>query len=178
MVNAGENIIKGNYGKALLNLGGAAFDVYSMGGASLLKLGVKEVVFKIAFETGENVISDRIGFSPRLLKDGLKNAVSNSITHGHHTFPKFLGGPAKQLLANLDKQLHRDLHSDLNRFLAQIRKKTAINMVPSSVNSGRQIIQNVAESDRVNAIKDFYKEYSNKYPEAAKTFQSEFGHLY
>jgi hypothetical protein len=41
--------------------------------------------------------------------------------HGHHPWPKYLGGPAKQDLANLSEPLHKSYHSGLDRILPRQR---------------------------------------------------------
>jgi len=39
--------------------------------------------------------------------------VVRGIIHGHHAWPKFMGGPGKQDLARIYKSLHVDFHIDL-----------------------------------------------------------------
>jgi hypothetical protein len=45
--------------------------------------------------------------------------VVQGIIHGHHTWPKFMGGPSKQNLARIYKSLHVDFHVDLAAALKQ-----------------------------------------------------------
>jgi hypothetical protein len=39
--------------------------------------------------------------------------VVQGIIHGHHSWPKFMGGPSQQKLARLYKSLHVDFHGEL-----------------------------------------------------------------
>jgi RHS repeat-associated protein len=43
--------------------------------------------------------------------------------HGHHAWPKYLGGPKKQDLVDLDPQLHYDYHSGLDKILPRCKGK-------------------------------------------------------
>ncbi len=45
--------------------------------------------------------------------------VVRGIVNGHHSWPKFMGGPAKQNLAPLHRSLHVDLHDGLEEALKQ-----------------------------------------------------------
>ncbi len=42
-------------------------------------------------------------------------------TNGHHPWPKYLGGPAKQDLAKLSEPLHKAYHSGLDKILPRQR---------------------------------------------------------
>ena len=44
-----------------------------------------------------------------------------SATHGHHAWPKYLGGPTKQDLASLPEPLHKSYHSGLDKILPRQR---------------------------------------------------------
>lgn len=45
--------------------------------------------------------------------------VVSGIIHGHHTWPKFMGGPGRQDLARVYESLHRMFHDDLAAALKQ-----------------------------------------------------------
>ena len=46
-------------------------------------------------------------------------------THGHHPWPKYLGGPIEQILVNLPEYLHKKYHSGLDKILPrQLGTKT------------------------------------------------------
>jgi RHS repeat-associated protein len=49
--------------------------------------------------------------------------VHNGGNHGHHAWPKYLGGPKKQDLVPLDPDLHRDYHSGLDKVLPRCKGK-------------------------------------------------------
>jgi len=42
-----------------------------------------------------------------------------SSTQGHHPWPKYLLGPEKQALYNLDNKMHTEYHSQLDRYLSR-----------------------------------------------------------
>jgi hypothetical protein len=44
-------------------------------------------------------------------------APKGAITHLHHAWPKYLGGPAKQALERLPKTVHNAYHSGLDKIL-------------------------------------------------------------
>jgi hypothetical protein len=46
---------------------------------------------------------------------------AQAVTHGHHAWPKYLGGPAKQDLARLPKSVHDAFHSGLDKILPRQR---------------------------------------------------------
>jgi RHS repeat-associated protein len=94
-------------------------------------------------------------------------------THGHHSDPKYLGGDAKQKLTDLPAGEHRGLHGDMNKHFKELREKGGPNLVPSRVNPGRKIRENVPREERVKALKEFYEKYGPKYPEAAKDFKAQ-----
>lgn len=48
-------------------------------------------------------------------------ATTSSATNGHHPWPKYLGGPAKQDLAKLSESLHKSYHSGLDKILPRQR---------------------------------------------------------
>lgn len=54
---------------------------------------------------------------------GIKAAsgTAQAVTHGHHAWPKYLGGPAKQDLARLPKSVHDAFHSGLDKILPRQR---------------------------------------------------------
>ncbi len=45
--------------------------------------------------------------------------IVRGIIHGHHTWPKFMGGPSKQDLGRLYESIHRMFHDDLARALKE-----------------------------------------------------------
>jgi hypothetical protein len=48
-----------------------------------------------------------------------QNLVFLAIKQGHHPWPKYLLGPEKQQLYNMDKNLHETYHSRLDRYLSR-----------------------------------------------------------
>jgi len=48
-------------------------------------------------------------------------ASTSTVTIGHHPWPKYLGGPAKQDLAKLSESLHKSYHSGLDKILPRQR---------------------------------------------------------
>ncbi len=177
LTNAVENAAKGRWGKALLNLGSAALDYWTLGAGSFTKLGAKEIAKRVLIETGDNIVTDAIGFSPRMLKKMADVRINNGFQK-HHSWSMFLGGPVKQKLTKLGNQVHKRLHKDLNNFLKKIKAKTGIDMVPSAKNSGKKIRKNVSEKTRWKAQNDFYKGPGAKYKKAAQDFKDQFGKLY
>jgi hypothetical protein len=91
-------------------------------------------------------------------------------THGHHSDPKFMGGEPKQPLTNLPDTVHRDLHSDLNKFLRNRTDGAGNDMAPRRGNSGKKIQETFSRDERLNALRDFYNQNMNKYPDAARDF--------
>lgn len=47
-------------------------------------------------------------------------AVVRGIINGHHTLPKFMGGPVKQRLFKIHRSLHDDLHAELAKAYKQV----------------------------------------------------------
>ncbi len=172
LIKATESFAQGNIGKGLLHLADAASDVYSLGGASLLKIGAKELFRKVVIETVDNAIQREIGISPKLFT---KAVTTSGIGQGHHPYPKFLGGPSKQDLINLATKTHQRLHKDLIKFLKEVRTKTGVNMVPGPGNSGRNIIKKVDPKTRKKAVKDFYRKTKSKYKSSGDSFNKQFG---
>lgn len=91
-------------------------------------------------------------------------------TQLHHSDPKFLGGDPKQLLTELLTQEHQQLHRDLNDFLRTQTDEFGNHMRPQRGNPGTRIRENFTRDQRLDSLSKFYRQYSSKYPEAAKDF--------
>ncbi len=96
--------------------------------------------------------------------------VSKRKTHGHHSDPKFMGGKKKQPLTNLDVQLHKELHKDMNDFLKNKTDDFGNHMRPQRGNSGQKIRQNFTRQERLDALQEFYRGPGAKYKDAAADF--------
>ncbi len=105
-----------------------------------------------------------------VLSDDEAASIWGGAKHGHHSDPKFLGGDKKQLLTELDEDLHRELHNDLNDYLDSILDSYGNSMRPKRGNSGAKIRGNFSRQERLEATADFYKQNYDKYTEAADDF--------
>lgn len=81
-----------------------------------------------------------------------------------------MGGEPKQPLTNLPENVHKDLHRDMNDFLKKRTDGFGNDMAPRRGNSGAKIRDNFSRDERVNALRDFYNQNSNRYPDAARDF--------
>ena len=98
--------------------------------------------------------------------------LSNDPTNLHHSFPKFMGGPASfagpaggnAALIAMPRTLHVRLHNDMNEFL------DPLGMRPSCVNPGREIRAEYDKAERIKALEDFYRGPGAKYTEVAQHF--------
>jgi RHS repeat-associated protein len=88
----------------------------------------------------------------------------------HHSDPKFMGGARNQPLTRMSKEMHDDLHRDLNDFLRQRTNSVGDHMRPQSNNPGWKIQKNFTDDVRRQAMADFYRQYGNKYADAARDF--------
>lgn len=75
-INFGENIAKGNWGKALLNLGELGVDIFTFGTGSLAKSGIKEGLEVALKETAEE------GLEKAFVKSTTKGRLGNQVTRG------------------------------------------------------------------------------------------------
>jgi RHS repeat-associated protein len=89
---------------------------------------------------------------------------------GHHSNPKFMGGPAKQKLTMMKESSHKALHKDLNKHLVKQTNAAGKHMRPQRGNSGALIQQRFSPAQRLKAMSSFYKQNVFKYPGAAKDF--------
>ncbi len=87
----------------------------------------------------------------------------------HHAFPMFLGGPPAQALVPMERGRHRQLHKDLNTFLATY----CGGMRPSSINPGAKIQLNFTLDERINTVAKFYLVNIDQYADAAAQFFSD-----
>ena len=98
-----------------------------------------------------------------------------------YSFPKFLGGDPKQHTTSISKDTHRGagvaLHNDQNNFLRGKTDAAGNHMRPQRGNSAADIKQNFTRQQRLDALAEFYKEFSDKYPEAAHDFFIQHPHL-
>ncbi|MFU8830160.1 MAG: RHS repeat-associated core domain-containing protein [Phycisphaerales bacterium] len=97
----------------------------------------------------------------------------------HHSYPLFMGGPKKQELTRMLDGRHRRLHRDLNRHLQGQKYTDSLgrNMRPTKSNPGIRIRENFSESQRREAMRDFYNtpRYNRRYQDAANDFFRQFG---
>ena len=133
-------------------LGGAA-TVSGVGAA----LGVPVMVVSAAAVTG-GVANIAAGIQ------GLARMVD------HHSDPKFMGGNPKQPTTRMSEETHKELHKDLNNFLRQQENAAGNHMRPQRGNSARRIAENFNRHTRLNAMADFYRQYGQKYVDAARDF--------
>ena len=90
--------------------------------------------------------------------------------HGHHSYPKFLGGDTDQPLTEMSKSRHLELHKEMNEYLKDITNENGQNMRPTRGNSGRDIKANFSPEMRFNTAKDFYDQHPIKYWDARWDF--------
>jgi hypothetical protein len=95
----------------------------------------------------------------------------------HHSDPKFMGGARNQPLTRMPKEMHDDLHRDLNNFLRDRTNAAGHHMRPQSNNSGDQIQLNFSPAERRQAMADFYRQYGDKYVDASRDFFAQHPHL-
>jgi RHS repeat-associated protein len=76
--------------------------------------------------------------------------------HGHHSFPKYLGGDPKQALSNMPDFTHRELHSDLGKFAGGILKA-------KNGYTGKDIIRNLGQEKVIGLLSNFYNQSKYKY---------------
>jgi RHS repeat-associated protein len=91
-------------------------------------------------------------------------------THGHHSDPKFMCGKDNQSLTGLPESIHKQLHKDMNDFLSQRQDTMGDHMRPQRGNSGARIRGNFTRQERLEALRDFYRQNASKYPQAARDF--------
>ena len=83
------------------------------------------------------------------------------IVHGHHSFPKYLGGAPDQVLTKMVDTAHRMLHSQLRNFEGGW-------LGPKKGYSGKDIISEHGQEAVIEGLKRFYKE---TYPHLLKDFE-------
>ena len=81
-----------------------------------------------------------------------------------------MGGDSKQSLTDLPAGTHKALHKDMNDFLRQREDEFGNHMQPQRGNPGAKIRQNFSPQERLEALRDFYKQFGDKYPGAARDF--------
>lgn len=115
-------------------------------------------------------IADAATGVAKLVDDKIDNVLDTLKTHGHHSDVKFLGGNPKQPLTKLEIPDHKELHRDLNEFLAVKTDEFGNHMRPQRGNPGAKIRRNFTRAERLAAEAEFYKKYGDKYPSAACDF--------
>jgi RHS repeat-associated protein len=90
--------------------------------------------------------------------------------HDHHSDPKMYGGDPNQPLTTLPEDVHQNLHTDMADFMEQYVNSKGQSMRPGRGNSGDQIQAGFTRDELLWALRDFYKEYGDIYPEAACDF--------
>lgn len=98
---------------------------------------------------------DLIGKGGKVTKVVLENADSvtstaKTVIHGHHPWPQYLGGPAKQALNELPSDLHTAYHSGLDNILP--RQK------------GTDFYENLSGSEQAENFEKF-RQYTQKFDE-------------
>lgn len=92
----------------------------------------------------------------------------------HHPDPIFMGGDPKQPTTSIPKDPHRgageSLHNDLNDFLKGKTDAAGNHMRPQPGNSGARIRDNFTRQERLDALSEFYKNFGDRYPDAARDF--------
>jgi RHS repeat-associated protein len=81
----------------------------------------------------------------------------------HHSFPKFLGGDAKQETTSMTESQHKEFHKDLNQYLKKQIDKNGFDMYPRRGNPGAKIQYNFNDVERFDAIKSFYDLHPIRY---------------
>ena len=79
-------------------------------------------------------------------------------------------GDPDQGLTKLPRSEHQGLHKDLNDFLRDIMDEFGNHMRPQRGNSGQDILRNFGRDKVLEALRDFYRKFTDKYPEAARDF--------
>ena len=99
----------------------------------------------------------------------------------HHSDPVFMGGARNQRTTPLPMGTHRgpgrSLHNELNQFLGGRTDAAGNNMRPQRGNPGARIRENFTRQERLNALADFYKQFGDRYPDAARDFFNQHPHL-
>jgi hypothetical protein len=88
----------------------------------------------------------------------------------HHSDPKFMGGARRQPLTRMSEEMHKELHQDLRNFLRDRTNAAGKHMRPQPGNDGRAIRKNFSDDERRQAMADFYRQYGDKYLDAARDF--------
>lgn len=91
-------------------------------------------------------------------------------THLHHSDPIFMGGESKQPLTRMPREEHCRLHQLMNEFLRLQEDEFGQHMRPQSNNSGAEIRQNFTRPERLDALRRFYNQNYNQFPDAARDF--------
>lgn len=152
--------------EVLLGVGEATWGDVAMSGIAMIP-GIGDAAAgakigrKIAKEALEHV--DDAGKVAEGLRKGGK-------PHKHHSCPKFLCGENDHTI-EIPEQMHKDLHRDLNDFLEKKTDDLGESMRPKRGNSGQDIRERFSPQERYDAIRDFYEENKNKYPEVHEHFQ-------
>jgi hypothetical protein len=99
---------------------------------------------------------------------------SQKKTERHHSDPVFMGGDPKQKKTKMGKDAHRgkgdSLHNDLNDFLRGKTDGAGNHMRPQRGNSGADIRRNFSRQELLRAEAEFYKQFRDRYPDAARDF--------
>jgi RHS repeat-associated protein len=95
-------------------------------------------------------------------------------THQHHSGPVFMGFPQNQQTTPLVRNIHEQLHRELNSFLRTQTNEFGQHMRPQSNNSCVAIRENFSQQDRFNAMREFYNRYGEQFPQAARDFFRQF----
>jgi hypothetical protein len=73
-------------------------------------------------------------------------------------------------VTDMTEETHIQLHRDLNNFLFQQRNELGQHMRPQRNNRGVDIQDRFSLQERIDALKDFYRQYQSQYPQAAADF--------
>src|SRR5690606_3230556 len=88
---------------------------------------------------------------------GTRSEVLEDPIQKHHSWPQFLGGPRRQELTPMPRSTHGQFHNDLNAHLGNVRNGSGRSMAPSKANPGAKIREMFSESQRLSALRDFYR---------------------
>ena len=127
---------------------------------------------------GEITIGASKSFLPQLAlgslaTNPLRGAVLGQLgvaEHGHHSYPKYLGGDPGQQLTRMPASDHKQLHKDMNDFMRQQTDANGNHMRLQRGNSGKDIRRNFKTQEMEGALKRFYSGPGAKYKNAAMDF--------
>jgi len=167
----GMGIYHGDWKEASIGVVFLAVDVATAGeGGEALRLAEKGGEL-LAEDAAKVAVEDEI-------KEGGEKALEDAVFDGHHSDPEFMGGKSNQELTKMERSEHQELHKDLNKHLDNYKNSNGDkfkngnlrSMKPGRGNSAQRIQTNFSRQERLNAMRDFYKQTGAKYGDAARDF--------